>query len=334
MPKVLILGAAAYLGNRIANLLVQSGQHIVYGIACTHIIATQLAKQEIIPVFCPDFENDPEPYLSLIQSKNIDVVLAIASAHLHWGRVICELSHAGSDRIAANRFRGIEGPKLGLVYCSTTYVHGSSNKRVNDLDLVDIQPSTPLQDSPVSMADLALTFNFEMEKSVLRETDTLDVMVVRPSLLYGGESLTWSPFFNPILAAARRNPTSTVTVSLDCHAKPGLVHVDDAAKAFVKAIEKLPLISGTGVYPVFDLVTSQENMYEIFAAVAECVGFNGEIEWIGPGENPLAKAMCASLRGDSSRAKQLLGWEPTRLNGFVQDMDLYVAAFEAHNPVS
>jgi nucleoside-diphosphate-sugar epimerase len=35
MPRVLIIGTTGYVGRRIATLLVQSGQHFVYGIART-----------------------------------------------------------------------------------------------------------------------------------------------------------------------------------------------------------------------------------------------------------------------------------------------------------
>lgn len=153
-------------------------------------------------------------------------------------------------------------------------------------------------------------------------------MILRPALIYGREGTIWSPFFEPVLDAAR-NGANSVEIPLDPGARPGLIHVDDAAKASVKAIEKIHLFSGTGVYPVFDLVTSQESMREIFDAVAVCWGLEGTVVLKGHGGNVFAKAMGASLRGSSARAQQLLEWQPSRLGGFVQDMDVYAAAFVA-----
>lgn len=70
-------------------------------------------------------------------------------------------------------------------------------------------------------------------------------------------------------------------------------------------------------------------MREIYEALCACWGFNGEV--VLKGHDVFAKAMSASLRGSSARAKHLLEWEPTRLGGFVQDMDLYAAAFVAEH---
>lgn len=53
------------------------------------------------------------------------------------------------------------------------------------------------------------------------------------------------------------------------------------------------------------------------------------LQWHGG--NVFATAMSADLRTYSARAKHLLDWRPTRLGGFVQDMDIYVAAFVAEH---
>lgn len=80
MPRILILGATGYLGNRIANLLVQTGQHTVYGVARSSEKALQLARDEITPVLCPDPVNNPEQYLCTIRSSSIDIVIDCAQA--------------------------------------------------------------------------------------------------------------------------------------------------------------------------------------------------------------------------------------------------------------
>lgn len=322
MPKVLILGATGYLGRQIAHLLVQRGQHTVFGVARTVAKATHLAKQEIIPVLCSDPVNEPESYLSIIRSKHIDVVIDVAGADHGSHNFLRDVARIGEERLATDRSRGVKGSKLGLIYCSGTWVHGSSNEQVNDLDIVGAAAKTPPEE--------LVAWRVEMEKAVLQATDVLDVMILRPALIYGREGTIWSSFIMPVYSAAQDGRT-TVEIPLDVQSRPGLIHVDDAAAAFVKAVEKLNLISGSGVYPVFDLVTSQESMREIFDALATCWGLMGSVVLKGHGGDLFAKAMSTSLRGSSARAQQLLEWKPRRLNGFVQDMDIFAAAFLAEH---
>ncbi|CAI7594686.1 unnamed protein product [Penicillium pancosmium] len=322
MPKVLILGATGYLGRQIVNLLVQQGQNTVFGVARTPAKATQLSKQEIIPILCPDPVNEPGPYLSAIESKHIDVVIDVAGADHGSHNFLNDVARLGAERLADAKRRGVKGPtgKLGFIYCSGTWVHGSSSghwqPEVNDLDIVGSAGNTPPEE--------LVEWRVGMENAIL-------------ALLYGRESTIWSSFIMPVYRAVQdgRDDFSPLEIPLDAHSRPGLIHVDDAAAAFAKAVEKVHLFAGTGVYPVFDLVTSQEAMREIFDALATCWGFRGEVVLKGHGGELFAKAMSTSFRGSSARAQQLLGWKPKRLNGFVQDMDIFAAAFLAeHNDVN
>ena len=148
-----------------------------------------------------------------------------------------------------------------------------------------------------------------MERDVLNARGVLDTVVVRPALVYGREHAIWSSFFGPVLEASKSGSDEVVKISLEPTSRPGLVHVDDLAEGLRCAVEKLPLISGTGVYPVFDLTTSQESMRDIFDSFGKAVELKGRIELVKPGEDDVfAEAMQTSNNGDSSRAEQLLGW--------------------------
>lgn len=323
MSKILIFGATGYVGKQITNLLVQSGQYTVYGIARSETKAKQLAQQEVIPVIAEDPIGAPEVYLSTIRDKNIDVVLDVANTGPDSHKILQEVVRVGAERLESFKQRGIPGPKLGFIYCSGTWVHGSSSTdATNDLD----------QAGPTAKAPPAelVAWRVDLENAVLQASGVLNVMVVRPALIYGREGSIWSSFITPVLEAAKSGSEDPVQVPLDEFSRPGLIHVDDVASAFAKAIERLPLIAGTGVYPVFDLVTSQESMRGIFDALARCCGFKGKVEMRGHGEDLFAKAMGTSFRGSSVRAQQLLGWQPTRNNGFVNDMDIFAASFVAH----
>ncbi|KAF4218924.1 hypothetical protein CNMCM8980_008290 [Aspergillus fumigatiaffinis] len=320
MSKILILGATGYLGKHVAHRLVQSGQHTVYGVARSHEKAAQLARQEIIPVLCSNPVEAPEPYLSVIRSETIDIVVDVSGAHQDSYSFLHNAILIGQERQKIYRRHGVKGPKLGFIYCSGTWVHGSCSQAVNDLSVVDLAPSP---------APELVAWRRDLERQILNATEVLEVMILRPALIYGRELTIWSSFVTPLLNAARGGETSPIEIHLDADARPGLIHVDDVARAFQCAIAKLPCVSGTGVYPVFDLVTSQEGMREIFESMAVCWGFKGTVTLKGAGGDKFAKAMSTTFRGSSARAEQLLGWRPRRLGGFVKDMNVYAAAFAA-----
>lgn len=323
MPNILVLGAAGYIGSQVATQLIQTGQHIVYGSTRSASKAKQIAKQEIIPVVCPDPVNNPEPYLSIIRTKHIDVVIDLMSANAGAKQIVADLSIIGQERLAEYAKRGITGPKLGFIYCSGIWVHGHSTEPMNDLDLVG--PGT--KSDPVEL----VTWRIAVEDAVLSAKDVLDVMILRPALVYGREGIIWSRSFTPVLEAAKSGSDAPVEIPLDADARTCLIHVDDTASAFRKAVEKLAFISGTGVYPVFDLFTSQESLQEIFNALAASWGVKGGVVLKGhaAGGNLFDKAMSSTLRGSAARAQQILEWKPTRLNGYANDMDIFAAAFKA-----
>ncbi|KFY06937.1 hypothetical protein V492_07603 [Pseudogymnoascus sp. VKM F-4246] len=320
MPKVLIVGATGYLGKRVASVLIQSGQHHVYGIARDEVKSKQLALQEVIPIVCTDPINDPTPYLSTIREHHIDIVVDVSGAGPESSKLLEDVKKIGKERLQANKTAGTNaGPKLGYVYCSGTWVHGSSEKLVNDLDIAGPSATTP----PSKL----VAWRVGLEDKVIASSDVLDVAVIRPALIYGYESTIWTSFILPLADAAQTGSRDSIQVPLEPDSKPGLIHVDDVATGFKAIVERLPLINGGSTYPIFDLVTSQESMSAIFAALASAWGYKGEINLVGAGDNLFAEAMSTTFRGSSARAQQLLGWQPTRLNGFVGDMDRYAAAF-------
>ncbi|KAH7276049.1 hypothetical protein MRS44_005764 [Fusarium solani] len=324
MPKVLILGATGYLGKRLADVLVRSGQHRVYGVARNEAKAQSLAAAEVIPVICPNPVGEPEAYLTAIREHHIDVVVDVAGANQDSAKFLNDVQQIGQERLSKYKASGLHtGPKLGFIYCSGTWVHGSSEEPVNDLDVAG--------QSAINKPPALVAWRTDLENSILAASDTLDVAIVRPALIYGRESTIWTPFVLPLLQAARSGSSDIVQIPLRADSKPGLVHVDDVATGFKCAIEKLSLINGGSTYPVFDLVTSQESMQGIFDALAGVWKFNGKYELVGSGDNLFAEAMSTTMRGSSDRAKQLLGWEPTRTNGFIADMDVYAAAFASQH---
>ena len=117
-------------------------------------------------------------------------------------------------------------------------------------------------------------------------------------------------------------------MTLDATSYPSTVHVDDVAHGMRLAIEKLPLFSGTGVYPIFDLAGQTESMQLIFETFARHAGFTGKLELVGAGGNVFAQAMSTTGNSDSSRAKILLDWQPKKAS-LVGGMGVYAKAMLA-----
>ncbi|KAJ3497478.1 hypothetical protein NLG97_g1878 [Lecanicillium saksenae] len=325
MPKILIIGATGYLGKRLARVLVQSGQHQVFGVARSEEKARGLALEEVIPVLCADPVNEPESYLKVIRNYHIDVIVDVAGANNDSVKFLNDAKIIGEERLQASENVGVPlAPRLGFIYCSGTWVHGSSEKRINDLDVVGHRAVTPPSE--------LVAWRVAVENAVLTASKVLHVAVIRPALIYGYESTIWTPFWLPILRAAKCGSNGAVQIPLEPDARPGLIHVDDVATGFKAAIEKLPSINSSASYPVFDLVTSQESMRAIFDGLSAAWGHKGNHELVGAGGDLFAQAMSTTMCGSSARAQQLLAWEPKRLNGIVMDIDIHAAAFEIYQP--
>jgi nucleoside-diphosphate-sugar epimerase len=318
MVNVLVIGATGYVGRALTQSLIRSGDHRVYGLARTQEKAFQLEKDEVIPIIGSISDN--ANLLSAIESYHINTVVDVAGANHESHVLLSTLKGVGASRLAVASSAGIRVPKLGFIYCSGTWVHGSSHVPVNDLAPVGAlnAPTPPTQ---------LTSWRPKLEQEVLSASDVLDTMVVRPALVYGRAGAIWSSLLETIHKAAQSG-ASSVSLIAEPNSRPGLVHVDDVASGFHAAIDKLPLISGTGVYPVFDLVTSQESMKDILESAARELGFKGKVELVGTGEDLFAAAMSVSGNVTSGRAKQILGWQPKRF-GYVQNMDVYAKAWVA-----
>ena len=266
--------------------------------------------------------HDSAAYLSLIRCAPIDLVIDVAAADSDSYVVLSSLLKAGLERLSLATASGIASPKLGFIYCSGIWVHGDSDVRVNDLAPVGVMHA-PAQ--PPAMID----WRPRLEQEIISgETqNVLDTMVLRPALVYGRAGTSWNAFLKPIHDAVK-DGADTATVAADPATRPALVHVDDVAKGFLAAVGKLPLLAGTGVYPIFDLVTSQESLLDILRAAARELRFKGKLELVGPGDDAFMQAMNTSVNASSARAIELLGWAPTRI-GMVQVMEAFARAWEA-----
>ena len=319
MSKVLVIGATGYIGQAVCLSLLRSGNYTVYGLARTEAKAKALEALEIIPVLGSTSET--RGFTDLIHKDHIDVVVDASGANQEGVAIVKVLQQAGAERLATAKKHNVQSPKLGFVYISGMWVHGSTLAPVNDLDPV----CTP---NAIAQPPIAVAWRGELEQQMLTTSDVLNVLIVRPAFVYGGKADIWGMLFGPILGATYGG-ASVAKVPAEVDSMPGLVHLDDLASGVHAAVDKLPLIVGTGVYPIFDLISSCESMKLIVEAAAKVIGFKGSVEFVGDGGNPFAKAVSTSVNGSSARARTLLGWEPKRV-GMVRGIEVYARAWMAH----
>jgi nucleoside-diphosphate-sugar epimerase len=324
MPRVLVLGATGYLGQAVTSALVQSGLHRVYGLCRSSAKAHLLAAAEVTPVVCEDPANSPEPYLSAITNFRINVVVDCTAAYGDSAKFLAQVKKLGQQHVEAFKANGIASPqKIGFIYVSGAWVHGDSRRPISDLDSVG---TASAQTQPLDI----VAWRPELERQVLAARDILDVLIVRPAMMHGRSSAGWGALFGPVFQAIAGKQTE-IQVPAPSSSQSPVIHVDDVAAAIALGVGKIALLGGSGVYPIFDLVSSTENVRDIIEAFARAV--QGEeakvkLEFVGPGDNVYLKALGASVNYDSARARELLGWEPKR-RGFVGEMDVYAAAWVA-----
>ena len=326
MPHVLILGATGNIGNALAAALVRSGNHIVYGLARSPAKAKALALQEIIPVL--GSVQEPQGFLQLLADKpEISVVVDAAAVYGESATLLKLIADAGKKRLTKYKEVGVpSGPKLGYVYVSGMWLHGSSHNVVSDQDPFVGTSATKTQ--PVTM----VAWRPEIERMVLA-SDTksvLDTAIVRAALTYGGPSGIWTGPFMTALQAARAQPQPPkVQIQLDPNGTAALAHVDDVATGIQAVIEKLPLLAGTDVYPVFDIMNQIEGVQAIMEGVARTFGFKGQVELVGAAPGDVVNdAVGASVIGDSGKARTVLGWAP-RKTGLLAGVAVYAEAWRA-----
>ncbi|KAG0279644.1 hypothetical protein BGZ96_001886, partial [Linnemannia gamsii] len=172
-----------------------------------------------------------------------------------------------------------------------------------------------------------------LERSVLASYEHLYAAIIRPSHVYGGDGKVWDIYFEKIYDAIQNN--TPISLPADPETGVSLVHLDDAASAFVAAVERLESISGhKNSYPVFDITTSHESLAYIFTKFAKELGYKGpQIQLTGVPEGRsfselLIQAVNTKISSSSTRAQSVLGWKPTK-TGFAVGSNVYARSWLA-----
>ena len=206
------------------------------------------------------------------------------------------------------------------------WVHGDSHDPVSDIDAS--VGTAAAKSAPAKM----VAWRPELERLVLASSTraALDTAIARPACTYGNGSAIWGGPLSQVLNAARSDPPpEKVQVTLAPKGTVSLIHVEDIATGIEALVGKLPLLAGTGVYPVFDFVGHVEGLKAIMEGAARVFGYEGDVALVGPAEGDVvSEAIGASVVGDSGRAKSLLGWQAKKA-GMLHGIDVYANSWLA-----
>ena len=319
MPNVLILGGSGYIGLATGQSLVSSGNYRVWGTARSPEKANLLLQNEITPLDAATVITDPNSLSSAILDNLIDIVVDATSTHQQGGKVLEGVKTAAERRASDLAKEGIVGPKLGFVYTSGIWVHGSTTELVSDLSPVDSALSTGKPPRIVS-------WRAAQEQAILASRDMLEVAIIRPGLIYGRGSWIWTPWWEPILDAKRSGSTEVIQIPADTTARPSCVHITDTAAGLHAAIDRIH--GHLGTWPVFDLVTETVGVRDIVEAAKSSLGVTAEVEYTGTKGDVMLEAMSTAGNSEGGRSRAVLGWYPKRTE-FVLNMAVYIRAWEA-----
>ncbi|KAF9906104.1 hypothetical protein EC991_000972 [Linnemannia zychae] len=328
MVKVLVIGAAGYIGLRVSQQLRQAN-HIVYGTTRSSQNEATLLLNEVIPIVGPVEPEAAEhhshatlPWLEAVKTENIDVVIDLSATKTGVKSILEPLIRLSKDRQANHQ------PRIGYIYGSGMWLHGSGDNVTSDLSPVGTKIS--IHQPPTLVA-----WRPELEREVLASYNHLYAAIIRPSLVYGGHGKIWDLYFSQIYRSIQNNPSAQITLPADPEAGVSLIHVDDAASAFVRAVESLESISGhKNSHPVFDVTTSHESLAYILSKFAKELGYKGpSIHFTGVPEGKafpeiFIQAFNTKVSSASTRAQTVLGWKPTK-TGFAVGINVYARAWLA-----
>lgn len=296
--RIFVTGATGYIGGAAARALRRAG-HDVAGLCRSDEKGRELARAEIRPV--RGDMSRPDTYGAALAECSVLVHCAVDYAS---GTVAPD--RAVVDAFVAAAAKGAQ-PKT-LVYTSGVWVLGHTGCRAVD----ETEPLQPLAQVAWRPAHEQLILGASGARS----------LVIRPGCVYGGTGGLTAEWF----AAARDE--GAVTVIGDGTNRWAMVHVDDLADAYVRAVES-PLAGE--VFNVTD--RSRATLNEMAEAAARVAGCPGSVKHVPLAEaakemGPYAECLAVDQHVDSRKAVRLLGWQP-RHGGFVDGVDLFYEAWKA-----
>lgn len=279
--KVLLTGATGYVGSAIATALQFAG-HSVIGTARSTATAERLQAAGIQPV--PGDLTNSESLVRAAQTVD-GVIHAAATNDVHMATV--------DQQAVAAILQALAGTDKPFVYTSGVWVMGDTAGKT-------LAEDAPLNPSPI------VAWRPAIEAQVLAAASTgVRAVVIRPALVYGrGGGLV------AMLVQSGREHGAVQVVGDGSNHWP-LVHVDDLADLYVRALSSAPagtVLIGANAEPL--------SLQTIVLAAAQAAGVDNHLHHLSleearQGMGLLADALALDQRVSAERAQTLLGWQPS-----------------------
>lgn len=281
--RVLVTGAAGYVGRAVVEALTAAGHEPV---ALVH------SHRNGLPGGVEVRAGDLEQPASLVQALDgIEAVCHLAGltrARESWEhplRYFAVNTSGTINLLAAMETVGVDR----IVFSSTGSIYGAPERQPMGEDLPDDPPH------PYAVSKLAAEHALEWQARAGR----LSVTVLRLFNVAGRLDPDTTRIVPRVLAAARGE---ALRVNGDGTAVRDFLHVDDAAAAFVAALDRGPAAGDARRYNIGRGIGA--SVMEVVAAVEEVTGQPLSVERRPPAAEP-ARLIC-----DLSRALTELAWKP------------------------
>ena len=287
--RILITGAAGYLGGAIATRLARAGYEVI-GLVRSAEHAEQLRRVGVQPQI-GDLTK-PDTYVSVL--KNCDAAVHATAAR--------EGSPATLDQQALEAFADAaeDGRLRRLLYTSGIWVHGDAGSETVD-------ESTPLQPHEYSSWRAA-------HEDIVMDLALQEVVpvVFRPGMVYGGSRGILGGWFR------EARDKGTVTYWGDGSQVWAMVHVDDVAEGYRLGLEHAApcerfLLADGSTHTVREMA---EAVARVTGATAKAWAAEDVVTSLGD----YGKALLANSRVNATKARRDLGWVP-RHTSFVTEID-------------
>lgn len=277
---VFLTGATGYIGGAIADALLRAG-HGVLGLARSDQVAEGMRARSISPL-----RGDLRDLASL--TRGAQQAGAVIQAGTTNSSDMDQVDMAAVDAM----LMALEGTSKPFIYTSGCWVLGNTGDTIADEEAPTDPPSI-------------VAWRPALERRVLAATTRgIRSVVIRPAVVYGRGGGIPAMLINLAhqYGAARY-------IGRGEHHSP-MVHVEDLADVYVRALAKAPAGSLFNA-PGGPALRSKE----IAQAISQAAGLGGRTEsWsleaAGEVLGPLADALALDLQFSGDKAKRVLGWTP------------------------
>lgn len=279
--KVFLTGATGYVGGAIAEALLHSGGHTMLGLARSDE-AARLLQERSISSLRGDLK---DPAIIAQGAHQADAVIHAAATN---SSDMAQVDIAVVDTI----LKALEETNKPFIYTSGCWVLGNTGGSIAD------------EEAPTDPPSL-VAWRPALEQRILAAADrAVRSIALRPAVVYGRDR--GIPAM--LVSLARQEGVARYIGTGENHCT--MVHVDDLADAYVRALIKAP--AGT----LFNISGGPAvRSKEIARAISQAAGLNVRTEsWSLDAARkvlgPLADALALDLQFSGAKAKRLLGWAP------------------------